>query len=411
MGVEKIIFINRFFYPDYSATSQILSDLAFDFAKSGEVIEVICSRLLYDESAVQLPPFEIIQGVRINRVRTSHFGKENILGRLVDYATFYFSAGWMLFKITTVNSIVVVKTDPPLFSIVASVIVRYRRARLVNWLQDIFPEVASALGLSMMRWPIYPLLKILRNLSLKKASVNIVIGRLMREKLLSDGVPDEKIRIIPNWADGKMVRPVPSSKNILREEWGMQGKFVVGYSGNLGRAHEFDTILKAIEKLQYRDDIVFLFIGGGVQRVLLENEVFSRRLRNVIFKPYQAREVLSESLSVSDLHLVSLNPALESLIVPSKFFGIAAVARPTIFIGDCDGEIATILEEFSCGYSVESGNHIKLSDKILGFVNAPDSAISQGLNARNAFELHFDKVVAFESFKSGFDSVRAFRES
>ena len=405
LSAKKIIFVNRFFYPDYSATSQILSDLAFDLAKLGKPIEVISSRLMYDDSAMQLLSFEIIDGVRVNRVRTSHYGKKKIIGRLIDYTTFYFTAAWMLWKITTADTIVVVKTDPPLFSIVAAVIVRLRGAKQINWLQDIFPEVASALGLRMMRWPIYPVLKFLRNISLKSANMNIVIGRLMMEKLVSDGIPKEKVRIIPNWADGKMVQPIPKEMNILRVQWGLQGKFVVGYSGNLGRAHEFSTILGAIENLQYREDVVFLFTGGGVQRLLLEREVNNKKLGNVIFKSYQAREILSESLSVSDLHLVSLNPALESLIVPSKFYGIAAVARPTVFIGDLDGEIATVIEKFDCGFSVNSGDSNALAEKILRIASDPELAVSQGLRARSAFELYFDKVVSLESFKEEIDRI------
>lgn len=405
MGTEKIIFVNRFFFPDYSATSQILSDLAFDFAKSGRCVEVICSRLLYDGSAVKLNQSEVIDRVQVNRVWTSSFGKKQIFGRLIDYLTFYVSAAWMLWKVTTPNSVVVVKTDPPLFSIVASVIVRFRGAKLVNWLQDIFPEVASALGVKMMRWPLLPLLKSLRNMSLNAADINVVIGRLMKEKLLRDGVSPTKIRIIPNWADGSKIKPVPRTLNVLREKWGLGEKFVVGYSGNLGHAHEFSTIIDAIENLQYREDIVFLFIGGGVQRSLLEHEVRFRKLENVLFKSYQARDILSESLGVSDIHLVSLNPVLESLIVPSKFYGIAAVARPTIFIGDCLGEIASVIDEFECGYSVGSGDDNSLLNKILVLADSPDLAISQGLRARAAFDLNYDKAIAYASFKHEVDQL------
>lgn len=405
MCAEKIIFVNRFFYPDYSATSQILSDLAFDFARTGASVEVISSRLLYDDSAVQLLPFEVINDVRINRVTTTHFGKKKILGRLIDYATFYVAAAWMLWKVTKANTVVVVKTDPPLFSVVAALIVRVRGAKLINWLQDIFPEVAFALDLKIMRWPIYTILKSLRNSSLKVANTNIVIGHLMREKLLLDGIPKEKVKYIPNWADGSMVKPLDEKQNTLRKQWALEGKFVVGYSGNLGRAHEFGTILSAIEQLQDREDVVFLFIGGGVQSSLLEEEVHSKKLKRVLFKPYQAREMLSESLSVSDVHLVSLNPALESLIVPSKFYGIAAVGRPSIFIGDREGEIATVLKKFECGYSVSTGDHLDLVRKILGLANDPAVAISLGSKARIAFELYFDKAVAFESFKAEFDRV------
>jgi len=137
--------------------------------------------------------------------------------------------------------------------------------------------------------------------------------------------------------------------NALRREWGLDGRFVVGYSGNLGRAHEFATFFGAAERLCGRQDVVFLFIAAGAQREQVDEEVGRRGLGNVLFKPYQPWERLHESLSAADVHLVSLNAALEGLIVPSKFYGIAAAGRPTLFVGNTDGEIARLLREGDCG--------------------------------------------------------------
>jgi glycosyltransferase involved in cell wall biosynthesis len=135
----------------------------------------------------------------------------------------------------------------------------------------------------------------------------------------------------------------------LRVEWRLQGKFVIGYSGNLGRAHEFKTILDAAQVLRDRPDIAFLFIGAGHQLAMIEAEAQKRGLTNISIRPFQPTWRLKQSLSVPDVHLVSLQAALEGLVVPSKFYGIAAVGRPTIFVGDPSGEIPAILAEAGCG--------------------------------------------------------------
>src|SRR5690606_3131947 len=106
--------------------------------------------------------------------------------------------------------------------------------------------------------------------------------------------------------------------------------FVVGYSGNFGRAHEFATLLDAAEELLRAPDIRFLMIGEGQQRGFVEAEARRRGLTNILFKPFQPSEMLSESLGVSDVHIVSLLPSLEHCIVPSKFYGVLAAGRPTI---------------------------------------------------------------------------------
>ena len=185
---EKIVFVNRFFYPDHSATSQMLSDLAFDLAKAGGRVEVITSRLRYDDPAAQLPSFEVIQGVSVHRVWTSRFGRGGLVKRSLDYLTFYITAAYKLWQRTDSSTIVVAKTDPPLFSIVAAPIARLRGAKLINWLQDLFPEVAAALGVKFICWPILNVLRSLRNWTLRSAHMNIVIGELMKERLVSQGI-------------------------------------------------------------------------------------------------------------------------------------------------------------------------------------------------------------------------------
>jgi colanic acid biosynthesis glycosyl transferase WcaI len=272
-------------------------------------------------------------------------------------------------------------------SVIAAPVVWLRGGRLVNWLQDIFPETAEALGVGgraarvaygPMRW--------LRNRSLKAAHVNVVLGERMARHISGLGVPSERIRIVPNWADGEVIAPVDHGANVLRAEWGLGEAFVVAYSGNLGRAHEIDTLLDAIAVVERgaavgrgmpargtRQPVLWLFIGGGALFDPLKEEVARRGLISVRFRPYQPSELLAQSLSAADLHLVSLRPELEGLIVPSKFYGSAAAGRPAIFIGDTDGEIARLIRRHACGRTV---------------------AVRMGVRARQAFEIDFDKPIA-----------------
>lgn len=396
----KVIFVNRFFYPDHAATSQILSDLVFDLARDGVQVEVVTSRMLYDNAAAALPPLENVAGATVRRIWSSRLGRANLAGRAVDYLTFYLSAAWTVWRRTDASTVVVAKTDPPLLSIAIAPVVRMRKGVLVNWLQDLFPEVAHALRMRLVRGPVLALLRRVRNLSLRAARTNVVLGTRMQALVEHQGIPAAQIRLIPNWADGDQIRPVVREQNPLREGWMLGERFVVGYSGNMGRAHEFDTIVCAAELLRHRDDIVFLFIGSGAQRQQVELEFERRGLRNVLFRPYQARDRLSESLGVADVHLVTLNPALEGLIVPSKFYGVAAAGRPTLFIGDVKGEIPHVLREADCGFAVASGDNQALADSIARLAGDRGLCAAMGTRARAVFDERFERRLAMQAWKT-----------
>ena len=395
--MSQIVFINRYFYPDHSATSQLLTDLAFHLAERSHRVTVITSRQLYGDAACSLPSHENIREVKVVRVWSTRFGRGGLLSRTLDYATFYLSAAVALFKYVRSGDVLVAKTDPPLISVVAAAVTKLTGARLINWTQDLFPEIASALKVAGVGI-VEQRLKRLRNHALRVATRNIVIGEHMAQRLRAEGVPAQSLRVIHNWADAEIIRPIAHSDNPLRSEWNLQGKFVVGYSGNLGRAHEYQTILQAAEQLRDSPTMRFLFIGGGAGLLPLQQEVARRGLPNVLFQPYQPRERLSYSLSVSDLHVVSLKPTLEGLIVPSKFYGIVAAGRPILFMGSLTGEIAKLVQHHGCGYTVGIGETDQAVAIITRLAGDEVECRRLGQAARLALEQHYDKEVAFRAW-------------
>jgi colanic acid biosynthesis glycosyl transferase WcaI len=400
-----LIFLNRYFYPDQSSTSQMLSDLAFALAAKGERITVITSRQRYDVPGERLPPRETIGGVEVFRVWTSRFGRGKLIGRAVDYATFYVSAALTLWRLARARDIIIAKTDPPMLSVVVAPITHWRGARLVNWLQDLFPEVAEAVGLDRHHLPrfVYDALRVPRNWSLRSAALNLALGDRMAEKLATFGVAPNRISIIHNWADGDLTKPVAPEDNPLRREWNLDGKFVVGYSGNLGRAHDYHTLLDAIRRMEGvtlgSSEILWLFVGGGALHSPFASELRARGLKSVVFKPYQPRDRLAQSLSAPDVHLVCLRPDLEGLIVPSKFYGIAAAGRPTIFIGDLDGEIARIVRRRDLGFAVKQGDGAGLAAAVFALARDPHLCREIGARARQVCEGEFEKQIAIDRWE------------
>jgi glycosyltransferase involved in cell wall biosynthesis len=376
------VFVNRYFYPDQSATSRMLSDLVFRLADQGMSVAVVTSRQLYENARAGLSPYEIVQGVEVHRVATATHGRARLLGRAFDYLSFHAAAGAKLLQVLSRGDVVVAKTDPPLICLVVSRAAAIRGAMLVNWLQDLFPEVASVLTPGLIPPVLARLLVAARNHSLRRAVMNVVLSDGMRTRVLAGGVDPSRVRVIPNWADPTNVAPLPTASSATRERLGLRGRFVIGYSGNLGRAHEFDTLIAAARALRNDPHFAFLITGGGAKAAALRASIRAEGLRNFYFQGYQPPELLSDSLAAADVHFVSLLPDLEGLIVPSKIYGVLAAGRPTLFVGDISGDLARLVTSEGCGIAIPVGDGAGLAAELDALRASPGRLASMGLKAR-----------------------------
>ena len=403
MTAKRVVFVNRYYWPDHSATAQMLTDLATGLAARGWAVTVIASRLRYDGGET-LVPQELQDGVAIRRVATTRFGRAALAGRAIDYASFYLTASFAAWRLVRRGDILVAKTDPPLLQVPLGLVARLRGARQVNWMQDIYPELAAALGLRLFaRWP-GRLLARLRGRSIRGSARTVAIGGRMKERLVAAGAERATVAEIHNWGDDAVLAaPVASPE--LRTAWGYPAdRLVVGYSGNLGRAHVLDTMLDAARLLAGEAAPVdFLFIGGGA----LRDRLAAAGLPNVAVKPYQPRENLPQSMAVADLHWLSLQPALEGLIVPSKFYGTAASGRPVLFVGDPDGEIARLVRRHDCGWTFGVGESAGVADLLRELAGNRAELQVRGANARRMVEDHFSRSRAIAAWDELLGEVAA----
>ncbi len=352
----RVIFVNRFFYPDESATSLMLTDLAFALESQPYALNVVTSGSQYAGAESPAALREKVNGTSIHRLPALQGGQASLVRRFANFIIFYLFSFLALLRLARRGDLVVCLTDPPFGQLLCLLAARLKGARLVNWVQDIYPETAIRLGYGSPGNPLFAVLSRLRDRCWKASAINVAIGARMAEYVNHRTAGAANIRIIPNWADETALAPLAHENNPLRSEWGYTPEdCVIGYSGNLGRAHDSETMLGAIAQLA--DDVAsptrFLFVGGGAQRKGLEQRLMA--YEGVRFCNYQPRDRLRESLSVPDIHWLSLAPQLEGLIVPSKFYGAAAVGRPIIFIGDENGEVARLVAQGECGRTFAPG--------------------------------------------------------
>jgi colanic acid biosynthesis glycosyl transferase WcaI len=341
----RLVFINRFYWPEEPATAQLLTDLAEGLASAGHTVTVIASR----PSDGQSPRRERRNGVEILRVRGTRWGKSNLVGRAIDFLTFLCGAAIQVLRTVQSGDRVVAKTDPPVLGIVVSPLARLRGARVIHWIQDIHPEISVALSPGATSRLLARLLTPLRDSAWRSGAQCVVVGSDLVASVRGAGVPAERIAVIPNWAPaGLDVAPL-SKGDALRAEWSLRGKFVVAYSGNLGRVHDLEPVVEVARLLGNDPRVAFVFIGAGAQRDPIERQTRVLGLTNVHFYPPQPRARLAETLALGDVHLVTLRAGCESLVFPSKLYGIAAVGRPVIAIAPRESELAAIVTKGKFG--------------------------------------------------------------
>lgn len=418
----RVVILNQFFYPDHSAASQLMTDLAESLVESGVEVTALAARGRYNGGG-RLPAKGEHKGVRIERAWATGFGKRTRFGRLADYLSFYVSASWKLLRVPRPD-IVLALTMPPLIGFAALVVCRLRGIRLVALVHDLYPDIAVALGVIKKDALLTQLLDRLARFTLRHADRVIVLGDCMRarvfEKLgeksgekISEKAGDtgsemigktgvSRLDVISNWADGEMIQPLGKSDNPFVNEHRLEDKFVVQLSGNLGQVNDFQTVLEAALLLRDRKDIVFLFIGDGGRRGEIELFAAAHQLDNIRLLPYQPRESLRYSLAVGDAHLVTLAAGLAGLCVPSKTYGILAAGRPILYVGDAKSDIARLVKEHRCGALADGGDSEKVAHIIREWAADKARLAEMGSRARALFEGRFDRRRAVAEYLESF---------
>jgi colanic acid biosynthesis glycosyl transferase WcaI len=390
----RVLLVNQYFPPDASATAYLLGELAEDLSQDHEVW-VVAGRPSYSPEASVYRPV----GVRVQRAWSTSFRRVGMARRISNYGTFLVSALVKIWRLPHPD-VVVGLTDPPVIGLVALMAARRHRSPFVYVCWDIFPDVGIALG--RLDNPVTVWFWRRLNRSLRGHARRVVaIGRDMLEKLQSEGVPPNKLTLIPNWANNQSV----DSERVaaLRESTGWQGKFVVMHAGNIGLAQNLGILLEAAARLRNEAGIVIAFLGDGAAKQNLQDEAERRGLKNVVFIPYQPKRQAQTLMAVADLHIVSLAPGLKGCAVPSKIYGIMAAGKPFIAAVEQGSESALIAEEHGCGIRVEPDDAHALAEAIL---RARDLPLEQmGSRGREAFERFYDRPIATEAYRKLLESV------
>ena len=198
----RILLINQFFKPDTAATGQLLADVAEELTAKGHDVNVICSRHRYDGGKSTSADVESAEGLAVHRVFTTRFGRKMLLGRMIDYLSFYVSATWRALVLPKPD-VCVSLTTPPFISLIGLMLSKIKGTRNVIWVMDIYPEIAVAYDVIRKRSLLYLVLRRVSRVLYRNAAAVISLGETMTERLQSLGALSENLHMVHNWVPGE----------------------------------------------------------------------------------------------------------------------------------------------------------------------------------------------------------------
>jgi colanic acid biosynthesis glycosyl transferase WcaI len=388
----RVLVLNQYYWPGVEATAHLLAELCEGLTDEFD-ITVVTGMV----PGVTTTGRDRRNGVEIVRVGSTAYDRSRLSLRAVNYLT-YLALSFVEGLRAPRPDIVLCMTDPPVIADVALVLARRFRVPLVVVTQDVFPEVAVALNRLDNRALVLAL-RLATRVYLERADRIVAIGERMRERLETKGANHERIVVIPNWVDAAGLGPRPRENQWAREH-DLVDKFVVMHSGNIGHAQDLESLIRAGTFLRDLDDLRIVLIGGGARREALKQLKHRLEVEQIVFMGYQPRDVLAESLSAADVHIVGLARGLAGYVVPSRLYGVLAVGRPVIAAAEESSETASVVRRAGCGVVVPPGRPELLAHAIRRAYDGEFDLRAMGERGRAFVAEEGDRSVAIGRYRA-----------
>ncbi len=330
---KKIVIVNQ-------DSGYLMIDVANAYQEAGFQVSLITGRLVERNTA-------LIAGIKL--IKIIKYSKDSTLQRLFTWIVATVQI-WFLLFFKFKNHKVLLVSNPPLAPLL-SLILPNENSVLIY---DIFPDALVDAGLINRKSIICRFWQKLNIKAYSKVKSVFTISEGMK-RVLTQYVADSKIKIIPIWADNEFLKPIPVEDNIFIKKNELSGKFIVLYSGNLGKTGDVECMIE-LAKQTKDEDIQYVIIGEGVKRALIEQSIAEHKLSNCTLLPWQSAEMLPHSLSAASLAVVSLGKNTSKIAMPSKLYSYLAVGAPVLSLSSNNSDMAELVGKHDFGKNFEPDN-------------------------------------------------------
>lgn len=254
-------------------------------------------------------------------------------------------------------------------------------------LQDVFPDTLVTSGLISKESIIWKIARIIEDKTYKLSDKIIVISDEIKANIISKGVPENKVIVIPNWIDTNEIKPIPREDNNLFEELGiLRSRFIVVYAGNIGELQGLDALIEAAKIIK---EVEFIIFGEGCKKE--EYVKNCEKIHNIHFYPLLGKSRISEVYSMGDLCYVGCKKGTGYGAFPSKTYSIMAAGTPILLNFDKDTTLWNMVEKNKSGICTKVGDINDLVSAIRMGMENKDYIESLGKNSRLICEKRYDK--------------------
>jgi glycosyltransferase involved in cell wall biosynthesis len=323
-------------------------------------------------------------------MKTTRFGKDSLLGRASDSVTFLVPLGIRMLLARSRGRVFMYTSNPPFLGIIGGIVSFFRRHDYIVLLHDSYPQIAVLIGRMRAGSLFERAWHAMNRIIYRRARQTIVLCDRAKDLVVREyGVSADRVQVIHNWADPKLLFPVPKAECTFARQHGYDRRYTLLYSGNLGLYYEFDTLLEAASRLRDDPDFRLVFVGAGGRRGYIERRIAELGLRNVDMHQYQPFEALNDSLNSCDASLVTIAKGVEGISFPSKFYSSLAVGKPVLALSEPGSELQDMVRESGGGLWSRIGDVDALVANILALRADKARAEAVGRAARAAMERRY----------------------
>lgn len=425
MKKKKLLIYAHYYIPDVASTGQILRELAEGMLDKFD-ITVICVVPSYlgsidDKYKAHKYYEEEINGVRVLRIRVPEFSKTNKKSRIRNIFTYFFGAMRATFKVGKQDYVLSISQPPVLGGLLGVWGKWIKHAKFIYNIQDFNPEQILAVDYSKNNF-ITDAMMWADKFSCKRSNLVITVGRDLVETVENrfKGRKVPKTVLINNWIDESEIYPLSEdNKGVVafKKKYGLDGKFVIMYSGNIGLYYDLEGLIKVLKQFrkgynlkgQYEEgpktsdgrEVVFAFVGEGSVKDELVNYSEKHHFENIVFIPYQDKADLIYSLNAGDVHWCVNAKGIKGVSCPSKVYGIMAAGKAIIGVLEKNTEVRGLIEESGCGKCCDPEDYVEVADIIRWYIeNAGSGEVKQmGLSGREYLEKKLTKNISVSKYK------------
>jgi colanic acid biosynthesis glycosyl transferase WcaI len=391
------------YWPEETGIGPCTTRLCEYLAHRGHQVTMVTGLPYYPEWRVprsyrrQLSSREIRNGVTIYRSWLYVPRRVTPTRRILHEASFIGSASLRLFNQLRNNrpDLLFVVSPPLGLNTSAIMLKRVWKIPFVVQVEDLQPDAAIDLGM-LKAGRLTSLLLKLERAAYEQATLITTLTPGMRARILSKGIPKNKVATISHGVDPAFFSiPLVSDATAIRQRFGLNGKFLVVHSGNMGVKQGLEVILAAAQRSRRYADIVFLLIGDGAMRELLQKHAAQLGLNNVRFLPVQPREVFHELLATTNVALITQQRTVADIVFPSKTQTLLASGRPVVASVNPGSEVARAIREANAGLVVAPEDPGALLEAILNLRGDSARPLTMGRAGREYARVHWDQERLF----------------